>query len=182
MQLTRLEFNRLWTNLRIRFEPGMRQYLIRRWPLSRVDLEYLLHQIFGMLRKESWPLDLQTDDVAEHCALRLAFEWRVPAQEFEEEHAQIPVVDTRTMSLSLNHLRCEVLGRTTIREARLLILVVVGPAEIGESYAACLVNEDVFWLDISVDDAMLLVQIFNGRNALSHVLSRLLLLDFTFLL
>lgn len=75
------------------------------------------------------------------------------------------------MPTLLNHLGSQVLRRSTIRKPAIIVIEVVGPSEIGQLYDSVHVEQDVFGLDVPVDDGWVQrVKILHRGNALAQVL------------
>ena len=75
------------------------------------------------------------------------------------------------MTCALNYLRGQVLWRATIGKSAIIVVEVVGPAEISQLDDAIHVEQDVLGLDVSVNDGWVeRVKILHRCDALTKVL------------
>jgi hypothetical protein len=84
-------------------------------------------------------------------------EWRDTAQELVREHTQSPVVHLLVVLLSLYHLRRQVVERSAERRSSVSGSV-HRPAKVGDLELAVQAEQQVFGLDVAVDD-MLAVEV-----------------------
>ena len=91
-------------------------------------------------------------DVVKELLLVTSFERRGASQQFEQKHSKIPDIQGLVMPTLLDHLRRQVLRRTTVRQPRQILIEKVGPAEVSKLDGVVCVQQDVLWLDVSVDD------------------------------
>jgi len=98
----------------------------------------------------SWELNLSLENLLVDSHGIIVIERIDSSQHLVGEDAHRPPVDGLAMAFVEEHFGGEVLRRTAKRiSARLAIF---GEAEIGELEIALLVNENVLWLEIAVDN------------------------------
>jgi len=122
-------------------------------------------------------LELAGGDLdGERCEVA-ALEWQTQAAQLIQNDAEAPNVDLLRVGLVLDDLGREVVGRADLR---LEILIRdrkhARDPEVAQLYEALLGEEDVRWLDVAVDD-LVLMQVEHGQKQLDEPVEHLTLLE-----
>ena len=107
---------------------------------------------------------LLVDDLQEYAVGVAAGEGNLPVQQFEIQHSHGSHVNFKAVFFLLQHLRSEVLGSAAHGPGPPTSHH-FGDAEIDQADVAALVEENILWLDVSVDD-IALVQIVEREEDL----------------
>ena len=103
-----------------------------------------------LLVKVTWELDLALKNFLVDCHRVVIVEWVNTSVHLIDQNSQGPPVDRLSVTLVEEHFGGKILGRSTKRVGT--SLTVLGEAEIGKLEVTLLVDENVFGLQIAVDD------------------------------
>ena len=83
-----------------------------------------------------------------------SIEWRETDDHLVRQNTEGPPVDRERMTLLGQYFRRQVLWRSTERIGLLILLKDLGQPEVGQADVAIFTHENVFWLQISIDDLL----------------------------
>lgn len=142
-------------------------------PLRQIRRQQPLQDIFqGRLEMRRVP-NFTRHDLAVQLDVILVKEWWEPSTHFEHEHAHRPPIDGFAVSLGLDDLWSEVVGRAAEGPGHILGDM-LGESKIGDLDVSHRVQQQVLGLEVAVDDCVR-VQVFQRQQDLACVESRYVL-------
>ena len=139
--------------------------------LLRVRLEQLGDEILRHSAEASRPLDPLMQNIVKEFLLVFTDKWRIARQKFEKQDAQIPNVQRLVMAALTNHLRSQILRRSTISHSFPILIEEVRPAEVCQLDGVLCVEQYILRLDIPMNNwRVLRVQVLDSLNDLTDEL------------
>ena len=120
-----------------------------------VAVEQSGQQVPGRRRYHVGPREMERlgEDFAVHLIRVLVVEWRQTRQHLVQQHTQSPPIDSLGVALSVQELRCKVFGCTAECVGLIFVLhVQLAQAEVTKCDVADVIDKDVLWLQVTVDD------------------------------
>jgi len=139
--------------------------------LAWIAIEQLSQEISSGRRHDVWAGEVQrfAENLAVHLVGILIIEGRKTCKHLVQEDAQSPPVHGLVIAVAQQQLRGKVLGCTAEGVGAVLVLhVKLAKAEVAEGNVTLIVEQDIFWLEIAVDDVEA-VQALEGAQQLSRV-------------
>jgi hypothetical protein len=144
--------------------------------MIRRVIVYLRDEVFAFVTHGDlvslwvWEVDGLLPDELVHLQVVIAasVEGREADDHFVGQDAESPPVDGEAVTLLIEDLGSQVLGSAAEGVGLGVVLEDLGEAEVSETDVAVFVHEDVLWLQVSVDD-VLLVQMPDGQSHLGRV-------------
>mmetsp|Transcript_100481 Transcript_100481/g.259520 ORF Transcript_100481/g.259520 Transcript_100481/m.259520 type:complete len:251 (-) Transcript_100481:232-984(-) len=147
----------------------MPQHFVQRHALGRLLLQEPPHEALDVGVDEGREAQLQREDPVDKGHVVRALERWATDHHLVEQHAAAPDVQRVVVALALDHLRRQVVERPAeggARHAR-----EGAPAEVRNLQDVVVVDEEVLWLEVSVDDG-LAVQVLQPAGNLREVVAR----------
>uniref|UniRef100_A0A182TKX5 Uncharacterized protein n=1 Tax=Anopheles melas TaxID=34690 RepID=A0A182TKX5_9DIPT len=137
--------------------------------LGQIDLQQVAQQILQLRAEVRREAHLAADDLFVDLDRLVGEEGRIAGRHLVHQHAERPPVDRLVVALAQDDLGREILGRAAQRPGS--ALDALGEAEIGHLQVALRVDQQVFRLQIAIDQVEI-VQILERQHNLGGVEAR----------
>ena len=114
-----------------------------------------------------WEADDALDGLNGNLALIIAVERSDTNDKLIDHDSNAPPVDLLTVAAFLIDLRSDVFRRAADSRRQILLVNLLGQTIVDDGYVALLVEKRVLQLDVTVRDALLLVQVTDGVDELN---------------
>lgn len=121
-------------------------------PFGHISDQQMLDQTLRVFVKIARELNLALQDFLVDCHRVIIVEGINTGVHFVDENTEGPPVNGLSVTLVQQHLRSKILGSTT--ECVGTSFAVFGKTEIGKLQVAFIIDENVLWLEITVDDVL----------------------------
>lgn len=145
-------------------------------PLGGIRVQNQIDQVFGLLAEETGHFVVGLQDFLVELLSVLVLEWEITTHHGIKYNATAPNVSTKPeVFFALDHFRSCVTRTTTGSLEPLVLLVKVAQAEVDDFDAIVVIEQQIFWLQVSVDDAQFVNVLYAGDDLLVHFGSFILL-------
>lgn len=107
-------------------------------------------------------------DAFEHFILIGWIKWRQTSHHLVEHSAETVVINPEAVRFAIQHFWAHVFGRTAVGLVQQVVFLDFGEAEVGEFDVTVDVDKDIFWLEIAVED-VLIVDVFKAEQNFGEV-------------
>lgn len=118
-----------------------------------------------------WVGHVRVSDRTVHKMLIFVEEWRDTDKHFIKQNSQSPPIHCVIVALSGQHLGGQVLCRATKRPGNLVFVDLGGETEICQQQVAIAIEQDIFWLEVPVNDILLMEMAECDGHLSNHKLS-----------